>query len=389
MTELQDEPKVSSFSLNSEFWFQHDHLTFAQLTNRADDAVDHESLGIIDAHLNSCSLCRDSLDSLLTLRDEVQELKESRTSATAFQIKTTVLSNKGVAWHSDFLVAGAILITLATLAGLIVLSKRAKSSVSETTVAVTSPPGNSTSASPGATEGSSGSAVKENELVALLNDGPRAVAIYADGRVEGLKGISWTTSQEVSRAILNGRVKTSNVLMALSAGKGSLRGGNDRTDNFKLIYPSRQVIVETRPRFRWKSLAGVSSYQVYVVNSVGRPVASSEVLPPGELEWTPQKSLRRGEVFKWTVVAVIDQKEVISPSPSEPEIRFAVLSEKEKTELDDVNRSQSHLARGVFFARAGLLAQAEGELEKLAQLNPQSPVPRKLLKSLQAAKPSR
>ncbi|HET6863203.1 MAG TPA: hypothetical protein VFH91_09145, partial [Pyrinomonadaceae bacterium] len=319
MTQLQDEPTVSSFSLNSEFWFQHDHLTFAQLTSMADDTVDHESLGIIDAHLNSCALCRDSLDSLLTLRDEVQEFKVSRTSANAFpQIKTSVLSNKGIAWHPDFLVAGAILITLATLAGLIVLSKRSKSSVSETAIAVTSPPGNPTSASPGATEGSSGSAVKENELVALLNDGPQAVAIYADGRIEGLRGISLTTSQEVSRAILNGRVKTPNVLMALSAGKGSLRGGNDRTDNFKLIYPSRQVIVETRPRFRWKSLPGVSSYQVYVVNSVGRPVAISEVLPPGQLEWTPQKSLRRGEVFNWTVVAVIDQKEVISPSPSEP-----------------------------------------------------------------------
>jgi len=42
----------------------------------------------------------------------------------------------------------------------------------------------------------------------------------------------------------------------------------------------------------------------------------------------------------------------------------------------------SHLALGIFYARVGLVTDAEREFQKLIQLNPQSDLPRKLLQSV-------
>jgi hypothetical protein len=47
---------------------------------------------------------------------------------------------------------------------------------------------------------------------------------------------------------------------------------------------------------------------------------------------------------------------------------------------------ESHLARGVLYARAGLVAEAEAEFRKLVTLNPRSPVARKLLRSVATAR---
>jgi predicted RNA polymerase sigma factor len=69
-----------------------------------------------------------------------------------------------------------------------------------------------------------------------------------------------------------------------------------------------------------------------------------------------------------------------------PEARFKVLS---RAEAEEVTRAlseskASHLARGVIYTRAGLLAEAEQEFEALLKLNPQSRVARKLLNDVRA-----
>jgi len=55
------------------------------------------------------------------------------------------------------------------------------------------------------------------------------------------------------------------------------------------------------------------------------------------------------------------------------------------TELDNLKiRSQSHLALGVFYAREGMIAEAEREFQILVQKNPHSRVAIKLLKNIQS-----
>ena len=94
--------------------------------------------------------------------------------------------------------------------------------------------------------------------------------------------------------------------------------------------------------------------------------------------------LRRGQIFSWVVTAVVDGKKVVSPSASAPEIKFAVLSTADFNELSRLKKSNSHLALGVFYARVGLLNEAEREFERLIDLNPQSELPRKLLQDVRA-----
>jgi hypothetical protein len=90
----------------------------------------------------------------------------------------------------------------------------------------------------------------------------------------------------------------------------------------------------------------------------------------------------RGQLFSWAVIAMVDGKKVVSPSASAPEVKFAILSTGDFKELTQLKKSDSHLALGVFYGRVGLLNEAERELQKLAELNPQSDLPKKLLQSV-------
>jgi hypothetical protein len=120
-----------------------------------------------------------------------------------------------------------------------------------------------------------------------------------------------------------------------------------------------------------------------VLDVDGNQVGLSEELPPTQTQWKAPR-LRRGEVFSWLVTALVDGKKVISPSASAPEMKFAVLSTAQFQELSRLKKSNSHLALGVFYARAGLLDEAEHEFESLIKLNPQSELSRKLLQNVRS-----
>jgi hypothetical protein len=79
-----------------------------------------------------------------------------------------------------------------------------------------------------------------------------------------------------------------------------------------------------------------------------------------------------------------DGEELISPRTPAPRAKFRVLEVSADEELRRLEASvpESHLARGVLYARAGLVEEAEAEFRKLAALNPRSPVARKLLRSV-------
>ncbi|HEX7956173.1 MAG TPA: hypothetical protein VF508_04475, partial [Pyrinomonadaceae bacterium] len=120
-----------------------------------------------------------------------------------------------------------------------------------------------------------------------------------------------------------------------------------------------------------------------VVNSNFQVVAESG--PTRATEWTPPAPLARGQTYYWQVTATLaDGGEVISPRTPAPRAKFRVLEETAAEELRRLEESSpdSHLARGVLFARAGLVEEAAAEFRKLVTLNPRSPVARKLLQSV-------
>ena len=59
------------------------------------------------------------------------------------------------------------------------------------------------------------------------------------------------------------------------------------------------------------------------------------------------------------MTAQVDGKEIVAPSASAPEMKFALLSTGDLQELNQVKKIDSHLALGVFYAKVGLVSQAD------------------------------
>lgn len=58
-----------NFTLEPEFWFQHDHVDFDQLVALADKTLDQDTEEIINIHLKTCESCREDVRSFLAFRN--------------------------------------------------------------------------------------------------------------------------------------------------------------------------------------------------------------------------------------------------------------------------------------------------------------------------------
>ena len=105
-----------------------------------------------------------------------------------------------------------------------------------------------------------------------------------------------------------------------------------------------------------------------------------------ETAWTAARSLERGRTYSWQVTARVGDKEVISPVRPAPEAKFMILDQTKANELAEAKNPSagSHLTLGALYAQAGLLDDAERELQALLRANPQSSLANNLLSSVRA-----
>lgn len=393
-----------SFTLAPEFWFRNDHVDFEQLIGLADDKLDSAIREIIDIHSKVCGTCREDIRSFLAFRKQSareMEVSYGPTGHSSPQQGSGLPWVRGLGRKPTYAVAAVVLAALALVITAFVLKRRSETleakkneptqikivaSPSPTSIpaSLQSPPSPEPSRSPDVT---SSPTIDNSTAVAVLKDTRGEVTLDNAGRVAGLDEISSISRQEIAQALLTERVERSEVLKALGGEQSNLRGSNNTARTFKLLYPARRVIIEDRPVCRWESLSGATSYKVYLLDSKGSAIVTSGELSPTETQWRISTSLKRGEVFSWVVTAVVDGKEIVSPAASAPEMKFAVLSTKDSQELTQLKKkSGSHLALGVFYARAGLLTEAQREFQQLVRLNPQSQLPGKLLRSVSSLK---
>lgn len=181
------------------------------------------------------------------------------------------------------------------------------------------------------------------------------------------------------RKMANGRRETETTLIAqdlvmphvierFDRSSVVLRGDDNKIESFNIIGPYSTVIGDDQPTFRWTVLAGATSYTVSVYDANLNLIRASE--PLTELHWTLPSHLERGGVYTWVVTALKDGKEILSPTlPARAEFKII-----EKPALDKLNRRIKHIrsavARGVLYAQAGLLDQAEQELRAHLALHP-------------------
>jgi hypothetical protein len=161
--------------------------------------------------------------------------------------------------------------------------------------------------------------------------------------------------------------------------------GNGQAE-FSVTSPVGIVIETDRPTFRWTPVDGGASYTVTIYDSNVTKVAESE--PVTSTEWALPSALARGRIYIWQVRAVRDGRQMIAPSPAAGRAKFKVLEQSWAEQIAIAKRSgfKSHLVMGLLYAEAGLLNEAERELEALQKANPTSAIARKLLRDVTRAK---
>jgi hypothetical protein len=372
-----------TFTLDPEFWFRDAHVDFDLLVELANKTLDREMEEIVQIHLKTCERCREDVRSFLAYRAREMEI------AARPEYQTTHGTGAARWWQRlqsrpVSAVAAIVLVAVAVLIGIIAFNRRSRPlearNQDQTTPGVEQGASHSPSPTPNAS--SNPSSVDDSARLAILRDGGGEVTVDKNGRLTGLDELSENSRRYIAQAALSERIEPADVLRRLSGEQSGLRGNDDGPQGFSLLYPIRRVVTEDRPLFRWESLAGASSYRVYVLDAGGKQVHQSEDLPSTQTQWKARGPLRRGQIFSWAVTALVDGKKIVSPSASAPEMRFAVLSTADLQELTRLKKSNSHLALGVFYARAGLLDEAEREFQSLVKLNPDSELPKKLVQSV-------
>jgi hypothetical protein len=400
------------FSLDPAFLFRHDHLDYDQLVGVAEQKLDATEQEITDIHLRTCATCREDLRSFLAFRKEIEPELRVRYGPVADKPRETSVapSRRWKLWKPAY-IAAMIIIAIGLLIGVLYMRRRGENLEARQTP----PPNVNTLASATPTPESRAAnnlptpaplpsqrspvrapspalVVRDRqptrtpgsvETVAVLNDGEGKVTVDKAGNVAGLDQISDDTRREVAEAVTTQTIRTPDTVTELAGVPMTLRGP-DEGPKFKLRSPARTVILSDRPSFQWDALPGAASYQVSVADLNGHLVARSEQLSSDRTTWTPPSTLKRGEIYAWDVVAVVDGEKVFAPGTSETQMKFKVLSEQNARELEQLKKANSHLALGVFYAREGMLTEAEGEFQILIHDNPKSPMVKTLLNQIQS-----
>lgn len=383
-----------SFSLSPEVWLRHGHLDYEQLVEFGDSKLDAADRELFDAHLQVCPACSEDVKGFMAFRERITpEMGVSYGPLEDGSVKEHLPWMswwRGWTWSPVYSAALVALGIALVIGAALLLNQRAENRQAQQQptpqVSPSSTPGGdlailpSPPASPGEspTEKPAGA-----EALVVINDQGGAITVDKSGNVSGLEDVPASTRNEIAQVLLSERIDAPAILKELRGQEGGLRGSNNKQP-FKLISPSRAVIVSDLPMFSWEKAQGASAYKVYVNDLAGHEVASSEELPPESIRWRVQKALKRGDIYSWTVVAVVDGKEIVSPGPASSEMKFHVLPLSSLRELSQLKKTRSHLALGVFYTKVGMIDAAGREFQELVRLNPNDTVAKKLLRSLRS-----
>lgn len=390
--------ETPSFTLAPEFWLRHEHIDYDQLVELADGRLDTTERESIDAHLKICLVCEEDVRSFLVFREQIApELRMQYPAVVAKPNREK--PNRWEAWRrmgwKPISAAALVVVGIAIVIGVgVMLKRRATLQAQQVPTPRVSPSSTPDSRaanfpSPPAPPVESPTGKPNNaETVITLNDRGGTITVDKSGNVAGLDDVPAPTRDEIAKVLMSEKLEQPASLKELGGQDSGLRGSKNASP-FKLISPSKTVIVTDRPTLKWEKALGASSYRVYVNDPAGYEVARSEELPSERTEWILSKPLKRSDIYAWTVVAVVDGKEIVSPGPSSPEIKFQVLPLSSLRELNQIKKTRSHLALGIFYTEVGMIVEAEREFQELARLNPNADVVKKLLRSAQLIRRTR
>jgi hypothetical protein len=218
----------------------------------------------------------------------------------------------------------------------------------------------------------------------VASPSPATVAALKDGDLSHLD----PATREAVAAALDGKLPRPRGLESLVSGPATLMGP-ETAAAFAPRSPLATRVGADRPTFRWTAYPGATTYEVAVFDAdLQRQLASG---PLTSTEWTPAKALPRGRTYLWQVTARAGGQRVTAPAPPAPEARFEIAGPDVMAEVEK-RRAQapgSHVVAALALVEAGLLDDAESELDALATDNPGSPEVARLRESLAALRQPR
>lgn len=382
-----------SFTLAPEFWLRNEHLDYEQLVEFAEGKLDATDRELIDAHLKVCPPCQEDVRGFLVFREQIareMNISYAPVEKGSLHERLSWLSWwRGLTWKPVYSATVVVLGIVLVFGGAFLLTRRTDDQRAQQPTPQVSPASTPAVAinlqSPTASPNESPTQKPITAEAVVLNDRGRTITVDKSGDVAGLDDVPAPTRNEIAQVLLSGRIDHPRVLKELSGEDSNLRGSNS-AQSFKLISPARTVIASDRPTFEWENVSGASAYTVYVNDARGHVVARSEALAPDRREWLINKPLNRGEIYGWTVAAVVDGREITSPGPSTPERKFQVLSTANLHQLNSLRKGRSNLALGLFYAKVGMIPEAGLHLQNLLRENPNSSQAKKLLIEIRALK---
>ncbi len=365
-----------------EFQLRHEHLDEEQLTALADNLLGVEEREILRAHLQGCSRCGEELRSFMAFRQELATELNIRYAPTSFPKQRWQWQTNWNAFTWKPLYAGFLVVACLLVLMIFFWSQGSEQAINTssplpTTTIVLLPDPSTPTPTPPINPGQ-----QENEVIASLRDMTGTIAVTRDGKIQGIEGTSPELQHFIDEAVRTPQIKKPAILNDLKGEAITTRGTTMREVQLRLRFPVGVTVVADRPVLRWQPIAEATSYEVMIADARGNEIARGESLSAA---WQPSQALPRGVIYTWTVSAIRNGQSVTTPSLAVPESKFKVLELAKVQELARLKKQGgSHLALGLFYAREGMLREAEQELKSLVRMNPNSPIAGKLLRDVRA-----
>jgi hypothetical protein len=358
------------------------HLTSEEVSDFVDKNFSGETLQVISDHLSQCEQCNVAVDDLRVFRNEIAPSIERQYLPTGHHSPVPswwqrTFGDLYIVVSPGHAVAAVMAILLVAVAGWLFLhARQGREPKEEIAVSSTPSPQPQSSVEPGQPEPAA--------VVAQLKDGERVLTLDKEGKLSGADDLPVAYQNLMKKALTTQRIERSSQLDGLSRSPSSLMSSDKESREFAVNEPVGNVVMTSKPTFRWSPMKGATSYVVEVYDSQFKLLARSE--PVTGNSWQMVTSLSRGSVYSWQVKAINDGQETISPRPPAPQAKFRVLDQVKSNELMVAKRAyaNSHLALGLLYAQAGLLKESEQELRLLLKENPNSELARKLLNQVEA-----
>lgn len=210
------------------------------------------------------------------------------------------------------------------------------------------------------------------------------IAVTRTGELEGVPSVTDELRGDIVSAMRTGKLHKPTIFHDLANEGETVRGTATKNSSQPLLTPVGITVLSNRPMLRWQPVEKAIGYEIEIADGRGNEVARSERLPASIKQWQPTQPLARGTIYTWTVRVIHVEQSTTTSSPTG---RFQVLGASDASKLTRLQKqTPSHLVLGMFYARVGMLPEAQQEFKALAKQNPNSAFVWKLLQTVQAWK---